>query len=127
MAIERKSMNSTTRKKVNERDGNRCQKCHGKKHLHLHHIIPVVDGQDDSPENLITLCKYCHDEWEHLINAHTEIVDFHAWLKIPPALALVAAFSKEEWWTEQLTAKEAREGIIQGYGMMREIRSYEDD
>ena len=28
--------------------------------LDVHHIIPVSEGGDDSPKNLITLCRNCH-------------------------------------------------------------------
>jgi hypothetical protein len=46
------------------RDNHTCQKCFGKKRdplLHVHHIIFRSDGGTNSPDNLITLCKTCHD------------------------------------------------------------------
>ena len=46
------------------RDGYCCQKCLGKKKnekLHVHHIHFRSNGGTDSPDNLITLCKTCHD------------------------------------------------------------------
>ena len=30
--------------------------------LDVHHIIPVSEGGDDNPDNLITLCRDCHKE-----------------------------------------------------------------
>ena len=44
------------------RDNYQCQKCktHNVK-LHVHHIIFRSNGGTNSPENLITLCKNCHD------------------------------------------------------------------
>jgi len=45
------------------RDNHQCQKCKSKKiKLHIHHIIFRSNGGTDSPENLITLCKACHDK-----------------------------------------------------------------
>ena len=53
------------REYVLERDGHKCQICHGKskeKKLHVHHIKSrKVAG--DSPENLVTLCKVCHRDY----------------------------------------------------------------
>jgi len=59
------------------RDNYTCQRCkdfhgfineHGIKlpttdgKLEIHHILPVQFGGDDSPTNLITVCKKCHKE-----------------------------------------------------------------
>ena len=55
------------RKKVYARDNWTCQIC-GKKNPHplqCHHIIPYRISQDDSIENLITLCCSCHIKEEH--------------------------------------------------------------
>lgn len=43
-----------------ERDGYQCQECGSTQDLDVHHIQARKDGGDDSPENLITLCKGCH-------------------------------------------------------------------
>jgi len=56
------------RKQVYERDNWTCQDC-GKKCHHditCHHIVPYRISQDDSMDNLITLCVACHSkkEWE---------------------------------------------------------------
>lgn len=54
---------------VKKRDNYACQKC-GRQFpanstwLHVHHKIPLSQGGDSSPENLITLCRDCHAE-EH--------------------------------------------------------------
>ncbi len=48
---------------VLDRDGYKCQHCKGKskdKHLQCHHIVFRSDGGPDTPENLITLCRTCH-------------------------------------------------------------------
>lgn len=49
------------RKLIYARDNFECQLCgkHGGK-LQCHHIIPFRISQDNSPENLITLCPSCH-------------------------------------------------------------------
>lgn len=50
-----------------ERDNWECQKCgakggnYGNKSLHVHHIIPKSKGGDDEVDNLISLCKDCHE------------------------------------------------------------------
>lgn len=56
------------RKQVYRRDNWTCQIC-GKTHclIHAHHIVPYRISQDDSLENLITLCHKCHakEEWKY--------------------------------------------------------------
>jgi 5-methylcytosine-specific restriction endonuclease McrA len=57
------------------RDGYLCQKCSGKKKddkLHVHHIIFRCNGGTHAPENLITLCKTCHDNLHLHENAAKE-------------------------------------------------------
>jgi hypothetical protein len=53
-----------SRNKILSRDKYQCQRC-GKKcnaeKLEVHHIIPRSQGGKDIADNLITLCKYCHD------------------------------------------------------------------
>ena len=51
---------------VRERDNCTCQHCRGKskdKRLEVHHLVHRRDGGSDRPENLITLCKTCHDKY----------------------------------------------------------------
>ncbi|MDI6853639.1 MAG: HNH endonuclease signature motif containing protein [Deltaproteobacteria bacterium] len=47
---------------VMERDGNRCQVsgCPSRTELHIHHKIPVSQGGEHVPKNLITLCCFHH-------------------------------------------------------------------
>lgn len=62
------------RKDILERDGYSCRQCgktqdearadgHG---LSVHHVVPFEQTQDNSYDNLITLCQHCHmvAEWE---------------------------------------------------------------
>ena len=47
-------------KRVLERDGWRCRKCGSLENLQVHHKIHRSQQGNDSLENLITLCAYCH-------------------------------------------------------------------
>jgi hypothetical protein len=56
---------ANTKAYVLDRDGYTCQHCKGKSkdsRFHVHHIIFKCNGGSDEPENLITLCKTCHDK-----------------------------------------------------------------
>jgi hypothetical protein len=55
---------ANTKAYVLDRDEYVCQNCKGKSKdssLHVHHIIFRSNGGSDEQENLITLCKTCHD------------------------------------------------------------------
>ena len=55
-----------TKAYVRERDNCTCQYCHGNskdKRLEVHHLQRRADGGSDRPDNLITLCKTCHDKY----------------------------------------------------------------
>ena len=43
------------------RDRHRCRECGSSYGVEVHHIIRRSAGGPDSPENLITLCRSCHD------------------------------------------------------------------
>lgn len=43
-----------------ERDGRECRQCGSGADLVVHHIVPWLESRDDSPENLVTLCRACH-------------------------------------------------------------------
>jgi len=47
-------------KRVLERDGWRCHKCGSLENLQVHHKIRRSQQGNDSLENLVTLCAYCH-------------------------------------------------------------------
>lgn len=54
-----------TREYVLHRDNHKCQHCKGKKKdpiLQVHHINGKAKGATDRPEELLTVCKTCHDE-----------------------------------------------------------------
>lgn len=48
------------REKILDRDGHRCTQCGSTHGLSAHHLTPWRLTQDDSPENLTTLCRSCH-------------------------------------------------------------------
>jgi len=53
------------REYVLHRDNHTCQHCHGKKKdpiLQVHHINGKKEGATDRPEELLTVCKTCHED-----------------------------------------------------------------
>lgn len=111
-----------TRKQILIRDGYACLKCGKRKDLQVNHIDARFDGGDDNLDNLATLCQDCHREWHLLVESH---VAWHVWLKLPPVAALVILFSQPDGWSDQITAKEFRETVIQAAGTLRELYSQE--
>ncbi|MEW5994626.1 MAG: HNH endonuclease [Candidatus Zixiibacteriota bacterium] len=66
---------------VKLRDGWRCAECgwpagvkRKARNLHVHHIVPLSDGGDNSLHNLTTLCHICHRSQEGA--GHKQIVYF---------------------------------------------------
>ena len=58
------------REYVKSRDNYTCQYCKGKRkvdRLEVHHINPKNNQGDDTPSNLILLCKACHHDVHHNI------------------------------------------------------------
>lgn len=55
-----------TVKAVIRRDGNRCHACGSPKNLDVHHIIPRRISNNDSCDNLVTLCSSCHKKIENM-------------------------------------------------------------
>ncbi len=49
--------------RVHARFGYRCVLCGGNEHLHAHHVDPVWNNVEQArdPENLLTLCRPCHN------------------------------------------------------------------
>jgi len=72
---------------VRERDNHKCHFC--KRNVHevcnevgggntLHHIVPKRFGGKDEPENLITICCYCHQKLEILITKMLKGIGFNS-------------------------------------------------
>lgn len=51
-----------TRKAIFARDKYTCQSCGRKDNLTVDHIVQLSHGGTNNPENLQTLCKYCHEK-----------------------------------------------------------------
>lgn len=68
----RHSFDSKVRISVNRRDRHKCQMCGARNDLEIHHIKPRADGGLDDLDNLILLCRSCHDiaELEQLPSAY---------------------------------------------------------
>ena len=54
-------LNKKVRQAVLERDNGRCQRC-GNIAVDEHHILYKSLGGDEKEENLICLCRSCHDQ-----------------------------------------------------------------
>lgn len=52
------------RRKVLERDGYRCRGCGRAGPLQIHHRTALEDGGSEEPDNLVALCRDCH-QLEH--------------------------------------------------------------
>lgn len=48
------------KQQVKDRDQWECYICGKKTNLHVHHIVPRIEGGDHVAENLVTLCSGCH-------------------------------------------------------------------
>lgn len=48
------------RPSILERDSFKCVECGSNKNLHVHHIVHRKDGGTNDPDNLVTLCRWCH-------------------------------------------------------------------
>ena len=62
----RSKLTERMKEAIKTRDGNVCQQsgcgCNNRSKLEVHHIMPVSKGGDNSPGNLITLCKRHNQE-----------------------------------------------------------------
>lgn len=51
---------TSTRQKIYDRDGRKCQYCGSDNCLSLDHVTPRVSGVNNRPSNLITSCISCN-------------------------------------------------------------------
>lgn len=56
--------NENIKQQILVRDEYRCRICSRDNNLHIHHIIPRIQGGSHKSENLITLCASCHGSVE---------------------------------------------------------------
>ena len=61
---ERKKWKNALRKRARRKHGHGycCEQCGTVLNLTLHHIVPVAHGGTSDRDNLMTLCRACHDE-----------------------------------------------------------------
>lgn len=78
----RKEFNVKIRKVFLENSTKQCKRCCSIKNLEVHHIIPISDGGDNDFNNLIVLCKSCHNEWHKTEQHYLKFDDF---IKKPPS------------------------------------------
>ncbi len=81
-------LNANYRQAILDRDHKKCAKCKSHNQLEVHHIVMQYLGGNDNPENLITLCAACHQEWHFVSEIST--MSFQEWLQIPMYLCLVS-------------------------------------
>lgn len=75
------------KRKVRNRDGNRCMKCNTKQDLTVHHILPKMLYPElvDQLDNMITLCTSCHKHYHDVFlegdNTKTNWETLKEWLR----------------------------------------------
>ena len=62
------------RNNVLQRDGNSCVLCGSSNELHMHHIVPLCHAELDTVDNLVTLCRVCHESRAHNFH-HRSVID----------------------------------------------------
>lgn len=100
---------------VLHRDGYQCQMCKTKNgKLHVHHIVFRSKGGTNSPDNLIVLCKSCH---EKLHNGEFEIKGMRSKTKHATEVGIVKSQIKKQFGDFKETfgyeTKFKREQILQ--------------
>lgn len=137
---EKPAVPSWARKEAFEYHGYECAKC-GYRYrggIQVHHIIPVVAGGSNEPDNLIPLCDRCHAEWHHCIEGH---MSFDEWRAYPPALFILKSLGGttndmtiSEWIVGMLEVKhfirqhsEAPDGFRRALAQLRQDAAEDDD
>ncbi|KUG21131.1 MAG: HNH endonuclease [Methanomicrobiaceae archaeon] len=69
------------RRQILARDGHRCALCGASEGLHVHHINQIKT--DDSPDNLLTLCGFCH------ARIHTELRQPEGQMRVERVIAFI--------------------------------------
>jgi hypothetical protein len=110
------TVSEKTRKLVLNRDGYACTKCLRSHHLQVHHLDPRRKKGSDEPDNLVTLCETCHQEWTVLDLKGASLV-FADWLELPPARAMPLAHNIA--WPDDISAAEMQEVAKGAWGMLK--------
>ncbi len=94
--------------------------------LVVHHKILKMYGGQDTEENLITLCHFCHEEWHYIeefnmsIGKQAAAITFEEWLKDIPKLWLIILQWRQPW-PEDLSAREFKEKLMDFWGTFRQL------
>lgn len=96
-------INKELHAKCRQRDGNLCVICGNDHRIVAHHVVPVGLGGKDSPDNLVTLCGFCHRAIHAAVGKHRKFfkkANRHGTLAIAKWLAdssanALAAFQAE--------------------------------
>lgn len=69
-------VSSELRAKILKRDKYKCALCNSKKPLQIHHIIRFADSVmlRDNPENLISLCRTCHNKIKNQEHIYVDLL-----------------------------------------------------
>lgn len=66
----RQGFTEKLKERVRNRDNNKCTKCDETNDLEVHHILPLIDGGDNSMDNLVTLCHKHHRQAHRELKKH---------------------------------------------------------
>lgn len=117
-ASGRRPLSALERRAIFERDRYCCKKCgyHNAKGegLEVHHVVEVINGGSDEPDNLDTLCCSCHGDWTWCDHA----IKYELWLHTPSARMLAAMFATP--WPRE--AEEVRSALIDAFLLDRHNR-----
>lgn len=83
----RKQFNSVVKPQYRTNHTPQCRKCMkfsswGDGVIEIHHKNSLIDGGTNDNDNLITLCKECHQEWHMKYDDGNH--EFSSWLQKPP-------------------------------------------
>ena len=107
------NVSNHTRKAVYARDHYRCALCDSPRGIQIHHVIPRSQGGGNQPDNLITLCMYCH-----AVIHGTRFPDMPDWMDqaelSQAAVEYVADHYAGSWWPWAQNYMEMRTGREEG-------------
>jgi hypothetical protein len=111
----RSSLSLSTKQLVLHEAGYRCGNpaCRSILTLDIHHLIPVADGGEDSPDNLLALCPNCH-ALHH--RGHIASESIRSWKML--LLAMNQATDRSTL-DILLTLEQAENLVVSGNGVLR--------
>ena len=101
------NVSKETRRAVYARDYFRCVLCDSPRGLQIHHVIKRSQGGSNRPDNLITLCMWCHNAIHG-----TRWPDMPDWMNREEleqaAIEYVADYYAGSWWPWEKTYQAMR-------------------